>query len=98
MYLQPVSYTGAILSMDVIAKLTIPFPPLAEQRRIVTKVDQLVNLYDELETKLIKSQTKSEKAGRSNSEGNSGQLKHNQVFWLHCFAVNYRGLICFYQN
>ena len=35
--------------------LTIPIPPLAEQRRIVAKVDQLMALVDQLETKLAAS-------------------------------------------
>ena len=33
-----------------------PLPPLAEQRRIVAKVDELMALMDALETELIKSQ------------------------------------------
>jgi len=36
-------------------KITIPLPPLAEQRRIVAKVDQLIALVDELETQLAAS-------------------------------------------
>ncbi len=35
--------------------LPIPLPPLAEQRRIVAKVDQLMALVDELETHLAAS-------------------------------------------
>jgi type I restriction enzyme, S subunit len=39
----------------------IPLPPFNEQKRIVTKVDKLMKLCDELETKLTQTQTDSEK-------------------------------------
>jgi type I restriction enzyme, S subunit len=35
--------------------MQLPLPPLAEQRRIVAKVDQLMALVDELETQLAAS-------------------------------------------
>ena len=35
----------------------LPLPPLAEQRRIVAKVDQLMSLVDKLETQLAASRT-----------------------------------------
>jgi type I restriction enzyme S subunit len=38
-----------------ISKFPAPIPPLAEQRRIVAKVDQLMALVDELETQLAAS-------------------------------------------
>lgn len=49
--------TGTSLSMknvsrDVIYNLPIPLPPLAEQRRIVAKVDELMALCDQLEASL----------------------------------------------
>lgn len=40
---------------EVMCNLPIPLPPLAEQRRIVAKVDQLMALVDELETQLAAS-------------------------------------------
>jgi len=42
-------------------RITIPLPPLAEQRRIVAKVDQLMALVDELEAQLAASRETEEK-------------------------------------
>ncbi|RJP19437.1 MAG: restriction endonuclease subunit S [Candidatus Abyssobacteria bacterium SURF_5] len=49
------------LSMKRLKDFLIPLPPLSELERIVTKVDQLMALCDELETKLRKSLCESEK-------------------------------------
>jgi type I restriction enzyme S subunit len=46
--------TCKLLTKDLQA-MPIPVPPLAEQRRIVSKVDQLMALVDELETQLAAS-------------------------------------------
>jgi len=43
------------LNVGMIEQTPIPIPPLAEQRRIVAKVDQLMALVDELETHLAAS-------------------------------------------
>ena len=40
------------LNVGAIEQTPIPLPPLAEQRRIVAKVDQLMALVDQLETQL----------------------------------------------
>jgi len=49
------------LSKKVLELFEIPLPPLAEQRRIVAKVDQIMDLCDELETKLNQAQQHSKK-------------------------------------
>lgn len=49
------------LSMMRLKDFLIPLPPFNETKRIAAKVDQLMALCDELEAKLIKSQTNSEK-------------------------------------
>ncbi|HYA14909.1 MAG TPA: restriction endonuclease subunit S [Syntrophales bacterium] len=49
------------IGRDEVLHHIMALPPLAEQHRIVTKVDQLIKLCDELETMLIKAQTKSQK-------------------------------------
>jgi type I restriction enzyme S subunit len=43
------------VSLGYFRKLPFPLPPIAEQRRIVAKVDQLMALVDELETQLAAS-------------------------------------------
>jgi type I restriction enzyme S subunit len=40
------------LSVGKIREILIPFPPLAEQHRIVAKIDQLMTLCDELEKQI----------------------------------------------
>jgi type I restriction enzyme, S subunit len=49
------------INQTTLKRLPIPVPPLAEQRRIVTKVDQLMALVDELETYLASAHTTAEK-------------------------------------
>jgi len=44
-----------------VAQLTVALPPLAEQRRIVSKVEQLMALVDALETQLADSREKGQK-------------------------------------
>ncbi len=48
------------LSMGNIERFLVPVPPVAEQKRIVAKVDQLMHLCDELETRLNQSKKDSE--------------------------------------
>jgi len=53
--------TMNILNLSILRALPIPLPPLAEQRRIVAKVDQLMALVDQLETQLTASQATSKR-------------------------------------
>ena len=55
------STTISYLNKTRCESIPIPLPPLAEQKRIVTKVDKLMKLCDELETKLTQTQTEREK-------------------------------------
>jgi type I restriction enzyme S subunit len=43
------------INLGIPEQVKIPIPPLAEQRRIVAKVDQLMVSVDELETQLAAS-------------------------------------------
>lgn len=49
------------LNVSLIELTPIPVPPLEEQKRIVAKVNQLMTLCDELETKLRRAEADSEK-------------------------------------
>ena len=48
------------ISQPKLRMTPIPFPPVAEQKRIVAKVDELMKLCDELEAKLTHAQSLSE--------------------------------------
>jgi type I restriction enzyme S subunit len=49
------------ISRNQIHELPVPIPPFAEQKRIVSKVEQFMNICNELEAKLTQSQSDSEK-------------------------------------
>lgn len=49
------------LSMKNLKEFLLPIPPLADQERIVAKVNQLMSLCDDLETKLRQAEAASEK-------------------------------------
>lgn len=54
---KPVGMTVQHLRVGGIETLLIPLPPLAEQKRIVTKVDELMTLCDQLEAHIAHTQT-----------------------------------------
>lgn len=55
----PIRTTSGVKNINTteLSNLVLPLPPLAEQRRIVAKVDELMALVDELETKLATAST-----------------------------------------
>ena len=54
------STTIAILNKGKWLSIPIPVPPLAEQKRIVAKVDELMKLVDQLESQLAASSQQAE--------------------------------------
>jgi type I restriction enzyme S subunit len=52
--LRGIAYKG--LNLNLLRQFVIPLPPLAEQKRIVAKVDELMQLCDQLEVSLRQSQ------------------------------------------
>ena len=49
------------LNLKQVGALPVPFPSIEEQKRIVTKVDQLMTLCDQLEQQLTQSYSDAEK-------------------------------------
>lgn len=47
------------INLGILDSVSIPFPPLAEQKRIVTKVTELLSLCDALEAKLTQAESAS---------------------------------------
>jgi type I restriction enzyme, S subunit len=45
------------LSLTILNNIILPLPPLAEQHRIVSKVEQLMNLCDQLEAQISDTQS-----------------------------------------
>jgi type I restriction enzyme S subunit len=61
MFDKQVDNARANLSMTSVANFAVPLPPLAEQRRIVARVEQLMGLCDTLEAKLKAAQVERER-------------------------------------
>ncbi len=56
--LRGIAYKG--LNLNILNKLLIPVPPINEQKAIVTKVDKLLTLCDQLEIQITNNQTHAE--------------------------------------
>lgn len=49
------------INQSIVNSLSIPIPPIEEQRRIIAKLDQLMTLCDTLEARLTKAQVKADR-------------------------------------
>ncbi len=63
--------TSGLLSLSVgkIRAIKLPLPPLAEQHRIVAKVDELMALCDQLEASLTRQHTAHEAVATALARG-----------------------------
>ena len=59
------------LNMKIIAELPVALPPLAEQKRIVAKVESLMKLCDDLEARLRAKETTAAKLVEAAPESSS---------------------------
>jgi len=66
------------LSMETIRKVRVALPPLQEQKRIVEKVDSLIQLCDELEKKIEKSKDYSNRLMESILKSSSKTTKRDK--------------------
>ncbi|UKJ06241.1 restriction endonuclease subunit S [Solitalea lacus] len=61
-YLQGISVGSTMdnLNHKILNSLPIPLPPFSEQNRIVTKLEKLMQICDELEQSILESKTQNE--------------------------------------